>query len=792
MLRPHLERHGLVAPALIELHPGLKTRLDDAEKPEDEDGYLFLFPDGAGGFIQNHRRADYPKGEAFFFDGRRINEMTEDQRKLAKRAREQAKAIQDGEYRMAATACRVIWREAQAADPCHPYLVRKQCGWIAPYLRQVMQAPASLIGWKRMRQVVFPLLLVPGIGLDGELQAIEYIDTHGEKLFHPRARQEGAVLVLAWPQGGSQNLLVAEGLSTGASLAQATQLPCAVAFSAGNLPRVTQDLAKALPGVGLCVCADDDDDERRDSQGRLVPNKGMIKAREAAAAVGARMASPGVPGWDFNDLHLQRGPDAVCVRLASSEVLAAPPPSVEEFLAASAIQKGEQIAYNDIWFVQDMGRGYNMRSGKFLDVSVIDKAIAPFKRPTKPEYEQAGGSKWMKASEMLIRERGVSAAIWAPGEPLIVQDKRLMEDVAWVEDTGARQLNLYRPPRIVAGVASLAGFWVDHLRLLWPNDWEHLVRWFAHRRQRPDEKINHALVLGGSQGSGKDTALEPLKQAVGPWNFREAGPREILHPNFNPYVKSVVLRVSEARDMGESDRFKFYEQMKTLCAAPPDVLIMNDKYVRAVAVQNIVGVVYTTNHKVGGMHMAPDDRRHFVAWTDVTKEQHAPEYFTEFYRWMYRGGGMGHVTAYLDQVDLSNWDAKAPPPKTDAFWEIVLADSPQESGDVADIVRHLGNPDAVTLELLRATAAAMGKAEFVEWGWTGREAKRNRRQLVYRLEEAGYGATKNDIQADGRWRVMGNNMHIYTRRQLTTKQRYAAAQAIQSGNVINIFPRASG
>jgi hypothetical protein len=42
---------------------------------------------------------------------------------------------------------------------------------------------------------------------------------------------------------------------------------------------------------------------------------------------------------------------------------------------------------------------------------------------------------------------------------------------------------------------------------------------------RPGEKVDHALVLGGSQVIGKDAQLEPVKYAVGLWNFTEASPK---------------------------------------------------------------------------------------------------------------------------------------------------------------------------------------------------------------------------------------------------------------------------
>ena len=102
----------------------------------------------------------------------------------------------------------------------------------------------------------------------------------------------------------------------------------------------------------------------------------------------------------------------------------------------------------------------------------------------------------------------------------------------------------------MAAVASKP--WLDHLKLVYPDDWPHILYWLAHRVQRPAEKINHALVLGGEQGIGKDTVLEPVKHAVGPGNFAEVSPQQMLG-RFNGFIKSVVLRISEAKDMDEFD-----------------------------------------------------------------------------------------------------------------------------------------------------------------------------------------------------------------------------------------------
>ena len=109
----------------------------------------------------------------------------------------------------------------------------------------------------------------------------------------------------------------------------------------------------------------------------------------------------------------------------------------------------------------------------------------------------------------------------------------------------------------------------------------------AHRVQRPQEKINHALFLGGSPGIGKDTLLAPVKTAVGPWNFQEVSPKTMLG-SFNGFAKSVILRVSEARDLGDVNRYSFYDATKTYAAAPPDVLRVNEKNLREYYVTNVL------------------------------------------------------------------------------------------------------------------------------------------------------------------------------------------------------------
>ena len=161
--------------------------------------------------------------------------------------------------------------------------------------------------------------------------------------------------------------------------------------------------------------------------------------------------------------------------------------------------------------------------------------------------------------------------------------------------------------------------------------------WLAHRVQRPQEKINHALVLGGAQGIGKDTLLEPVKHAVGPWNFAEVSPQHMLG-RFNGFLKSVILRVSEARDLGDVNRFQFYDHMKAYTAAPPDVLRVDEKNLREHSVLNCCGVDH---------HHQPQDRRHLPAGrrspalrrlVRTNQGRLRPDYWNKLWRWYASGG----------------------------------------------------------------------------------------------------------------------------------------------------------
>jgi len=407
-----------------------------------------------------------------------------------------------------------------------------------------------------------------------------------------------------------------------------------------------------------------------------------------------------------------------------------------------------------------------MPTGELWPASSVNARIAPI---------PAGNKGTVKASEWLAKNRPVEQMTWAPGEPQLIKG-RLISAGGWIERPGCTVFNLYRPPVPMPGDADLAGPWLDHVRFVYPDDWEHIIRWLAHRVQRPGEKINHAILLGGGQGIGKDTLLEPVKAAVGPWNFTEVSPASLLL-RFNGYVKSVILRVSEARDLGDMNRYDFYEHMKVYTASPPDVIRVDEKHIREYEVFNCCGVIITSNHKTDGIYLPADDRRHYVAWSPRTRDDFDEGYWNELYGWYRRGGG-GHVAEYLRNLDLSRFDPKAPPTQTQAFRDIVDAGRAPEDAELADVLERLQWPEATTLEEIAQTAAENGARGFAEW----LRDRRNSRHLAYRMEAAGYVRVPNDAQKDGRWKVSRRNVAIYARQALTPAEQLRAARDLAEGS----------
>jgi hypothetical protein len=253
---------------------------------------------------------------------------------------------------------------------------------------------------------------------------------------------------------------------------------------------------------------------------------------------------------------------------------------MDEILRCLDKRAGKGVTYDDFYAYMPRHQYIYAPTGEMWPAASINSRLVS--KPVKkkdgtPALDGTGKPRYRKPNAWLDKNRPVEQMTWAPGEPQAIANKLITEG-GWIERSDVATFNLYRPPVVRPGNAANAGRWLELGERIYPKDFERLVMFGAHRVQHPEIKVNHGKLLGGSTGIGKDTLLEPLKHGVGPWNFKEVSPQDIMGI-YNDYMRSVIVRISEARDLGEFNRYTFHNRMKTISAAPPDVVRVNSKYI---------------------------------------------------------------------------------------------------------------------------------------------------------------------------------------------------------------------
>ena len=187
---------------------------------------------------------------------------------------------------------------------------------------------------------------------------------------------------------------------------------------------------------------------------------------------------------------------------------------------------------------------------------------------------------------------------------------------------------------------------------------------------------------------------------------------------------------------------------------------------------NVTGVIITPYYKTDGLYLPPNDRCHDVAWSDLTVKNFYEGYWNKIWAWYYNGGDR-HVAVSLAARDISLFNPKAPPPKTEAFWAIAISSRIPEEGELAHVLDQLGNPEAVTLEQI--TDAADLHTAFHDWIID----RKNRRAIPHRLEKCGYVPVRNSTRDDGLWGICGRRQVVCAKSHLTISQQSLAATALQ-------------
>ena len=156
----------------------------------------------------------------------------------------------------------------------------------------------------------YPSLIIPLRSVEGNIRTLQFISYNPEsrktyKTFLTGGEKRGNFFLSHEPEENG-TIYIAEGYSTAASVYEVTGKTTAVAFDAGNLLYVGENIKKKYPTCTIIIAGDDDADK--------TPNVGKEKAYAAAKRVGCSVVFPLFPEeksrdsndkryTDFNDLH---------------------------------------------------------------------------------------------------------------------------------------------------------------------------------------------------------------------------------------------------------------------------------------------------------------------------------------------------------------------------------------------------------------------------------------------------------------------------------------------------------
>ena len=353
----------------------------------------------------------------------------------------------------------------------------------------------------------------------------------------------------------------------------------------------------------------------------------------------------------------------------------------------------------------------------------------------------------------------VEQMTWAPGEPMLIED-RLIADGGWIERPGCTVFNLYRPPAIVPRAGDVAP-WLDHVRKVYPDEADHIVLWLAHRVQRPHEKINHALVLGGKPGhrQGHDPGagqaggravelrrgvaaagarpLQRLPEVGDPAHQRGARPRRVR-----------PLRLLRSHEGATSPR------RPTCCGSTKSICANTTSSTSAASSSppTTRPTASTCRPTTGGT---------IVAWSNLTQGRFRRRLLAQALRLVRqrRQRARRRLPRQPRSVRLRPQGAAA----EDAG---LLGDRRRQSRARRRRTRRRARrPRTARRRHARSGGKPGGALQpaFAEW----LRDRKNARRIPHRFEDCGYVAVRNPNDTEGRWKISGRRHTIYGKANLT-------------------------
>lgn len=225
-----------------------------------------------------------------------------------------------------------------------------------------------------------------------------------------------------------------------------------------------------------------------------------------------------------------------------------------------------------------------------------------------------------------------------------------------VDQEGKTILNIYNPPDLEENDNDPKWF-IEHLKYLFKEDEiEHFLRYIAFLVQNPDKKIRHSILITGGQQIGKSIMVRIFEKLLGKSNVKIPNAEDISG-NYNHWMRSARLVVMEETYQG--GRREFANKIKVFTTESE--IRIREMYKPSYTVKNHANIIAISNDTTP-LFLDQDDNRWYILHSEA--KRNTDEYYENF---------MGHIEEdcggllkYLKELDLSNFNAAAPPPDTSA------------------------------------------------------------------------------------------------------------------------------
>jgi hypothetical protein len=229
--------------------------------------------------------------------------------------------------------------------------------------------------------------------------------------------------------------------------------------------------------------------------------------------------------------------------------------------------------------------------------------------------------------------------------------------------------------------------WLEHAERMIPNEEEreHIFNMMAFKLQNPNIKINHAVLHGGDEGSGKDTFWAPFIWSVCGPDLRNRGlvDNDSISSSWGYHLESEILIINELKEPDARERRALANKLKPIIAAPPDTLPINRKGLHPYDMVNRMFVLAFSNDPVP-ISLASQDRRWFCIWSHADRMN--PREAASMWKW-YKSGGYQDIAGWLQRRDVSAFNPAAPPMMTEFKMNLIEQGMTIAESFICDMIR---------------------------------------------------------------------------------------------------------